>query len=82
MSGTMMIADRDTNIAMLMGMGATIDQATEILDENKGNIDLAMAEFCNTKISKKMSLQNVYSSFIMTGMSNKQYKAPSNTSRP
>jgi hypothetical protein len=81
MSGTMMMADRDTNIAMLMGMGATIDQATEILDENKGNIDLAMAEFCNTRISNKMSLQNIYSSFNTTGMSNEQYKAPSNTSR-
>ena len=76
MSGTMM-ADRDTNIAMLMGMGATIDQATEILDENKGDIDLAMAQFCNTKISNKASLQNIYSSLNTTGMSNEQYKAPS-----
>jgi hypothetical protein len=81
MSGTMM-ADRDTNIAMLMGMGATIDQATEILDKNRGDIDLAMAQFCNAKISNKTSLQNIYSSLNTTGMSNEQYKTSSHTSRP
>lgn len=83
----MIMADCDTNLAMLMGMGATIEQASEILDENRGDIDLAMAQFCNMKISNKnkTSSQNIPSSVETTGLTNEapvQYKAPSNTSRP
>ena len=81
-----MMGDRDTSIAMLMGMGATIEQATKILDENRGDIDVAMAQFCNAKISNKTSSQNISSSLKTRGLSNEapvQYKAPSNSkSRP
>jgi len=36
------IADRDAEIAMLMGMGATVDEATCALEESGWDIDRAM----------------------------------------
>lgn len=36
------IADRDTEIAMLMGMGATLDQAIVALEESGWNVDRAL----------------------------------------
>jgi len=39
------VADRDAEIAMIMAMGrATVKEASQALDENDGDVDLAMAQ--------------------------------------
>lgn len=58
-------AENDTHIAMLMAMGATVEQATRVLDENDRDIDRAMAQYCNMKVPNKMSPESSSSNVAM-----------------
>jgi len=58
-------ADRDAEIAMLMAMGsATVEEASQALNENDGNVDRAMEQLYDVKLQYKTSSSNAQPSHL------------------